>query len=204
MKIFRWLIMVPGALCALMLGSIIGGIALSMFGSQSLTDAGSAFLGPFAFAFTVGLLAPSGRSKTTLVFACVFVFLALLNFILSVGTNIEGFADRCALDKILIPVSQILGALYAISLLPAIIISGTSLEPLWRSLITLGVVVLLLGILISTAGLLVGLFGPTWVGFTTGLGVLVIGAATWLFPFCHLFLRFRRAEVAIKESFRHE
>jgi len=204
MKVFRWLMVVPGALLAMMPGSLAGGIALKIFGSQSLMDAGSAFFGSFALAFTAGLIAPSRRGKTTLVFASIIAFLALLAFILSVGSNVEGFADRRTLDKILIPVAQILGALYALFLLPPIVIPSTTLEQLWREIISLGITVVLFGILISLVGLLLGLLARTWVGLTTGLGVLALGAATWLFPFIHLFLRFRRFQANMGELLREK
>ena len=202
MKVFRWLMVLPGSLLAAMLGSLAGGIVLRIFGSQSLMDAGSAFLGSFSFAFAAGLIAPRKRSKTTLAFAVVIAFLALLAFVLSICTNIEGFADRRTLDKILIPVAQILGALYALVLLPPVVIPGTTLEQLWREINVLGATVVLLGILISLVGLLVGLLARTWVGLTTGLGVLAIGSATWLFPWIHLLLRFRRFEANMGELLR--
>ena len=193
---------VPGAFLDGMLGSLSGGIALRIFGSQSLIDAGSAFFGSFALAFAGGLIAPSRKSKTTLVFASVIVFLALLAFVLSVLSNLEGFADRRTLDKVLIPVAQILGALYALFLLPPMVIPRTTLEQLWREIIALGTTVVLLGILISLVGLLVGLLARTWVGLTTGLGVLAIGSATLLFPWIHLFLRFRRFEANMGDLLR--
>ena len=189
----------PGALLAGMLGSLAGGIALKILGSQSLMDAGSAFFGSFALAFAAGLIAPSRRGKTTLVFAGVIGFLALLAFILSVGSNVEGFADRPSLDKVLIPVAQILGALYALFLLPPMVSPGTKLEQLWREIIALGATVVLFGIVISLAGLLVGLLARTWVGLTIGLCVLAIGAVTSLFPYIHVVLRLRRVRSAMDE-----
>ena len=194
------MILVPVAVLSGMLGSFAGGIAISVLGSQSLTDAGSAFLGSFSLAFTAGLIAPSKRGKTTIVVAGVIILLAILSFVLSVGTNIEEFADRPTLDRILIPVAQILGALFAIFLLPPMVVPGATLEDLWREISVLGSIVVLLGILISLVGLLVGLLGTTWVGFTTGLGVIVVGAATWLFPLVHLFSRIRKVEKAFRDE----
>lgn len=199
MRVFRWLMVIPGAVIALMVASLAGGIVLSIFGNQSFTDAGSAFFGPFAGAFAGGLIAPTKRTKTTVVLASVIVFLALLSFVLALATNLEGFADRSTLDKVLVPVSQILGALYAVFLLPPTVTRGTTLEQLWKEVITLGVTVVLIGVVISAAGVLVGFFGQTWVGVTTGLGVFVVGAVTWLFPYCHLFFRARRMRRAMDE-----
>jgi hypothetical protein len=184
----------------MMLGSLVGGVAFTIFGSQSLRNAGSALFGSFALVFVAGLIAPSKQSKTALIFSCVQIFLALLAFVLSVATNMEGFADRPVLEKILIPVAQIVGVLYAIFLLPPIVIPGATLAHLWIEINKLGITVGLFGIFISLVGLLVGLLGRTWVGLTTGLGVLAVGAATWLFPFVHLFLRFRRIETEISST----
>jgi len=195
---------IPGAVIAGMVASLAGGIALSIFGNQSLTDAGSAFFGPFAGAFAGGLIAPTKRTKTTVVLASVIVFLALLSFVLSVATNLEGFADRRTLDKVLVPVSQILGALYAVFLLPPAVTRGATLEQLWKEVIALGTVVIFIGILISAVGVLVGFLGQTWVGLATGLGVFVLGAVTWLFPYCHLFFRARRTRRAIDELFAQD
>lgn len=202
MRVLRWVIVVPVAVFAGMLGSLAGGIAFTIFGSQSLVDAGSAFLGSFTLAFIAGLVAPSKRSKTTLAFAGVIVFLAILSFVLSVATDIEEFADRPTLDKILIPVAQILGALFAIFLLPPIVVPGATLEDLWREITALGSSVLVLGVLISLVGLLVGLLGTTWVGFTTGLGVIALGAATWVSPLVHLFSRLRKVGKALRDEFQ--
>lgn len=199
MKVFRWLMVVPGALFAMMLGSMAGGLVFTIFRSQPLVDAGSAFFGCFAHVFAAGLIAPSKRSMTTLVFAGLVAFLAIVSFVLSVGTNLVGFADQPALDKVLIPIFQILGALYATFLMPPIIIHGATLADLWREINVLGAMVILLGILISLVGLIVGLLGHTWVGLTIGLGVLGVGAATHIFPFIHLFLRLRRVQTELDQ-----
>jgi hypothetical protein len=204
MTVFRWLLVVPGAIVAGMLGSLAGGIAFTIFGSQSLTDAGSAFFGSFALAFVAGLIAPSRRSTTTFVFSCIIVFLALLTFVILVVTNGESFADRSALGKILIPVAQILGALYAIFFLPLIIMPDATIVVLFRIGWWLGGLVIILGILISLVGLLVGLLGQTWVGFTTGLGVLAVGVATWHYPLIHLHLRSKQISRYQNELSMHE
>jgi len=199
MKVFRWLMVVPGAVLGMMIGSLAGGLVFTIFGSQSLIDAGSAFFGCFAHVFAAGMIAPSSRFKTALVFSGLIAFLAIISFVLSVGTNIVGFANQPTLDKVLIPVAQILGALYAIFLLPTMVIPGTTLQQIHIQIISLGATVVFFGIPISFAGLLVGLFARTWVGLTTGLGVLAVGAATWLFPFMHLFFRLHRVEAKLEQ-----
>jgi glutamate 5-kinase len=56
MKVFRRLLVLSGALFGGMLGSMAGGIALRIFGSQSPMDAGSALFGSFALAFAAGVI----------------------------------------------------------------------------------------------------------------------------------------------------
>lgn len=197
MKTLRWLIMVPVAFVAMMLGSLLGGIALSVFGNQVAVDTGSAFWGCFALVFAAGLIAPTKRGKTTLVFAGLIALIAIISLVLSVATSFEGFADRPPLQKILIPVSQILGALYAAFLLPPLVTPGTLLEQLWKEINTLGMVVVLFGIVISLGGLVARVFAGTWAGAATGLGVIALGVATWLFPFAHVLLRMRRLPAAM-------
>ena len=199
MKKLRWLIMVPLAFIAMMLGSLLGGLALSVFGNQTATDTGSAFWGCFALVFAAGLIAPAKRGKTTLVFAGLNALFALILLGLSVATNIESFTDQTPLQKILVPVSQILGGLYAAFLLPPLVTPGALLEQLWKEIIALGVTVILFGIVISLGGLLARVVAGTWAGVATGLGVIALGVATWLFPFAHLFLRMRRLPAAMND-----
>lgn len=192
MTILRWVLVVPGSLLAMMAGSLAGGMAFGIAGNQSLTDAGSAFFGTFLLVFSAGMIAPSSRVKTATVFLCINLVLALSAFVLSVVTSLEGFGDRSALDKVLIPVAQILGSLYALFLLAPVVVPGATLQDWHREIIALGTTVILAGVLISLAGLVVGLFGLTWAGLSTGAGVFVLGIATWLFPFFHLHSRARR------------
>jgi len=56
-----------------------------------------------------------------------------------------------------------------------------------------------LGIVISLGGLVVRVFSGTWVGAVTGLGVIALGAATWLFHFAHVLLRMRRLPAAMNK-----
>jgi len=192
MKKLRWLIMVPLAILAMMLGSLFGGIVLSVFGNQTAIDSSSAFFSCFALVFIAGFIAPAKRSNTTLLFAGLVTLLALVSLVVSVATSIEGFADQPTLHKILIPVSQILGALYAAFLLPPLVTPGILLEKLWKEINVLGITVIFLGIVISLGGLMARVFAGTWAGAATGLGVFVLGLLTWAFPFAHVFLRMRR------------
>ncbi len=192
MKILRWIIMVPLAILALMLGSLFGGIVLSVFGDQTAMDTSSAFFGCFSLVFIAGFIAPTKRRNTVLLFAGAVILLALILLVASFTTTIERFADRTTLQKILIPVSQILGALYAAFLLPPLVTPGTFLEQIWKEINALGIAVILFGILISLGGLVARVFVSTWAGVATGLGVIVLGITTWLFPFAHAFLRTKK------------
>jgi len=195
--ILRWIVVVPLVLLAGMSGSLLGGIALSVFGNQVAIDAGSAFWGCFALVFAAGLIAPTKRDKTTLVFAGLIALLAIISLVLSVATSLEGVADRSPLQKILIPVCQILGGLYAAFLLPP---PGTSLDLRWQLINVLGMVVICFGIVISLGGFVVRVFAGSWAGVATGLGVIALGAATWLFPFAHVLLRMMILEAALKNN----
>lgn len=195
MKILRWIVVAPLALLALMLGSLLGGFTFSIFGNQSAVDSGSAFLGCFALVFVASFIAPVKRGKISLIFAGLIVLLALISLILSFTTSLEGFANQSVLLKVLIPVSQILGGLYAAFLLPPLVTPGTLLEQLWKEIIALGTVVVLFGIIISLGGLVTRVFTGTWVGVAIGLGVIALGGVTWLFPYAHLFLRVRKLQL---------
>lgn len=199
MKTLRWLIMVPLAILAMMLGSLLGGVALSVFGNQTAVDTGSAFLGSFALVFAAGLIAPAKRVKTTLVFAGLIALLAIIRLSVSVATEGNVLADQSPLQKILIPVSRILGGLYAAFLLPPLVTPGTLLEQLWKEISALGMIVIFFGIVISLGGLLARVFAGTWAGAATGLGVIALGVATWLFPIAHLLLRMRRLPAAMND-----
>lgn len=204
MKVLRWLMVVPGAVLALMLGSLAGGVALSIFNNQNLTDAGSAFLGSFALVFATGLIAPSKRINTTFVFAGIIACLAALSFVVSVVFNLEPLSSRTTLAKVIIPVAQILGALYGSFLLQPMVVPNAKLEDLWREIRALGCIVFFFGILVSLVGLTVGLLGYSWVGLITGMGVITLGISTWIFPFIHLFVRVARFEAKFERSFSEE
>ena len=204
MKVLRWLMVVPGAILAGMIGSISGGIALSVFRNQALADAGSAFLGCFSLAFVAGLIAPSKRVKTTIVFACIIACTAALSFVISVAFDFKAFSSYTTLAKVLVPVAQILGALYALFLLPPVVIPNAKLEDLWREIRILGNFVFFFGILVSLVGLVVGLLGYSWVGLITGLGVITLGISTFIFPFIHLYFRVTKFEDKFERSFSEE
>ena len=195
----RWILVLPGAILLGMAGSLAGGIVASVFG-QAAMDTSSAFFGSFAGVCGAVVIAPSNRGKVQLVAACVVALLALGSFALGVFTTAEEFASLSAREKILTPVAQFLGALYAFFIVPSLLTPGAPLEGLWRDVLGLGICVGMFGAIIALVGLVIGLFGHGWIGLWIGLGVLLLSALTWLFPFVHLGLRVRRAKALIAEQ----
>ena len=74
-------------------------------------------------------------------------------------TNVEPFAQLSARAKILTPIAQLLGSLYALFILPPLVTPGTTLERLWREIVALGSVVVMCGVFVSLVGVVVGLLG---------------------------------------------
>lgn len=197
MRLIRWVLLLPGAILVGMIGSLVGGIVAMPFG-QSAMNTSSAFLGTFAFVCAVGIIAPSHRRKVMLVAVSLICLLALSSFVLSVFTTVEEFSGIPTKEKALIPIAQLLGSLYALFILPPLVTQGSTLERLWREVIALGTVVGMFGALVAFIGLILGLLGRGWIGFSIGIGVLLLGVLTWLFPFVHLTLRVNRAEALMK------
>jgi hypothetical protein len=198
-QLLRWLLLLPGAMLSGMVGSLAGGIAATLFGQAAIDTAG-AFLGTFAFVFAAGFIAPSHRGKVSLGAASLVAVLALGTFVLGVSTTIEEFAELSSRAKVLTPIAQLLGALYAVFLLPPLVTPGTTLDRLWREIVALGTIVAMFGGVVALAGAVVGLLGRGWMGLTVGLGVLLLGAVTWLAPFLHLTLRVNRAQATIERQ----
>lgn len=187
----RWLLLLPAAVVAGMAGSLAGGIVASPFG-QAAADAGSAFVGPFAFVAAAYLVAPSKRRTVGIGAAAVITLLAMGTFLLSTFTNVEEFANLDERARILTPVAQFLGALYALFIVPPFATPVSLLEDLWREIGSLGVIVGLFGAAFGVIGLIVGLMGRGWFAFVVSLGVLGFAVLTWLFPLVHLSLRVRK------------
>jgi len=185
----RWVLIAPGALAALMVGSLAGGIALSLFGllGQDFADTGSAFAGPLAFVFACCLIAPTQKHTVGLLAAVLITLLAIGTVVLSNFSTIEEFAKLSARARVVSPTAQVLGALYALFLGLPCLSPGTLLEALWREMRALGLLVMLLGILLAAVGSGFALAGYGWLGFMTGASVVLIGLLTWMFPFIHLY-----------------
>lgn len=190
--IFRWLIFLPLAiLIAVVVNLLLGLILIGVgFQNQTFLDGMGAFVGTFLFVFSAGVLAPTKRDKVTLILFGIIVFLAILSFILTI-LGVEVFAERTMPNSLSIPVLQILGALYAVFLVPCFTTRGTTLERLWREIIALGTTVIVFGAILLIVGLVVGIIAGSWTTLFVGVVVLGIGTITWLFPYIHLFLRFK-------------
>lgn len=184
----RWLLFLPAAVIAGVVGSVAGGVVASPLG-QTAADTGSAFVGPFAFIFTAGFVAPAARQKIGLGAAVLVGLLAIGTFVLSTFTSIEEFAALPQHAKILTPVAQVLAALFSVFVLPPFVVAGSTLEHLWRELLGLGVAVALFGAALVTVGVITGLTDHGWFVLKIGGGVLLLGALTWKFPFAHATLR---------------
>jgi uncharacterized YccA/Bax inhibitor family protein len=121
----RWALLLPVAILAGMAGSLAGGIVAIPF-SQAVVDTTGPFVATFDFVFAAGLTAPSHRRKVGVAATLLVTLLALGTFVLSTFTSIEEFAQLSQRARILTPISEFLGALYALFIFPA----GSALESL--------------------------------------------------------------------------
>jgi hypothetical protein len=192
MRLLRWVLLLPVAILAGMVGSVTGGIVAILFG-QTAMDTTSAFLFTFAFVFAAGLVAPSHRLRVGIAATSLVALLALGTFVLSTFTSIDEFVRLSQTARILTPVAQFLGALYALVIFSSVVKTGTTLESLWREILTLGVLVAMFGATLTIMGLVVGVIGRGWLVLGVGVGVLCLAAVTLLFPFVHPLLRTRKA-----------
>lgn len=198
MLIVRWLLVFPGAIAALVIGSLAGGMVASLFG-QAAADTGSAFAGPFAFVFAACTFSPTHRRRVGLVSAAFVGLLAFGTVILSSFTTLETFSSLSTRERVVTPVAQILGALYASFISLPVLTPRTTIERLWREIVALGIVVGMLGVLIALTGAGAGLAGLGWLGFKVGLNVVLLGAVTWALPFALAIARARKARAVMLE-----
>lgn len=189
----RWLLFFPLALLIATLGNLVVGLAFMGVGlrNQIFLNGVSAFVFGFLLVLSCGILAPSKQARIAMVVCGVLASLAMLSFVLAI-LRVEGFVERIMPDRLSIPVLQILGALYAMFLVPCFTTPGTTLERLWREIISLGVVVMYFGGILSIVGLIMGGVTQAWATLAVGAVVLGIGIATWFFPFVHVFLRVKK------------
>ncbi|MCH8343921.1 MAG: hypothetical protein IH983_08030 [Planctomycetes bacterium] len=191
MSALRWVLFLPLALGAAVLGSFVFSLLAAVFHNQTVINGVGAFVFTFLFVFSAGLLAPSKRSQLAMAVGAVLAVLAILSFLLAL-LGVEVFAERGMPDQLSIPVLQVLGVLYAIFLVPPCTVPGTTRERFWREIIALGAVVTMLGLVLAVAGLVTGMITRSWATLAVGGVVLAMGVATWLFPHVHLTLRLGR------------
>lgn len=191
MTFLRWLLVIPGAIIALMAGSLGGGLIFSLFGllGQGVADTGSAFAGSLAFVFASCLLAPSRKRLVGLIATLLISVLALGTVVLSNFTTIEEFVRLSTRERVVTPVAQLLGALYALFIGLPLLSAGTLLDDLWREIRALGLLVILLGAVLMIVGGGFALAGFGWLGLATGACAVLLGILTWVSPFIHLSMR---------------
>jgi len=191
----RWLIFLPAAVLIAFVVNLLLGLLLIKIGFQNQTflDGVSAFVFSFSFVFSAGMLAPAKHTKVATILFVIIILLAILSFILAI-LGVEVFAERTMPGRLSIPVSQILGALYAMFLVPPFAIRGTTLERLRKEIVALGTTVMVFGGILSIVGLIIGITVRTWATFFIGVIVLGMGIVTELFPYIHLFLRVQKAK----------
>jgi hypothetical protein len=200
MYILRWLALLPCAIAALMIGSFAGGMIASLFGifGQAVADTGSAFAGPLAFVFMCCLLAPTHRRTVGVAAASLIGILALGTVLFSNFTTVEEFARLSTRERVVTPVAQVLGALYALFIGLPFLNAGVLLEDLWREIRTLGLIIIIFGTFMAVIGLGFGVVGYEWLGFNVALGVMLLGVMTWLFPIFHVTIRMKSLESRLR------
>jgi hypothetical protein len=179
MNTFRWIALLPVAIVALMFGSFAGGIIASVFG-QDISYVGSGFFGSFFFVFAACAVAPYKKARTGQISSLIIAVLAMGTVILANFTGIPEFHDLPDISKVTVPVFQIVGALYAMFIaLPVILKAGTA-EIFGRELAAASTMVVMLGVLVSSLGAVVGFFGAGWLTLVTGLVTVGLGVMTWV------------------------
>lgn len=199
MKIFKWILFLPAAFCiqaivSLLLGMLFIGIGLK---NQVFLDGMSAFVGTLLFVFFAGYLAPSKKLKVTEIIFWVTIVFAVLSLVLGFF-GVYTFVKMTTPNTI-VPVMQIIGALYAIALVPSFFTKGATLDKLWAEIAGLGGAITFIGGAISILGLILGLIIKNWSTLSIGTIVLGMGIITWLYPYIHLYLGARRVKRIIKE-----
>jgi len=193
MIIIRWILFLPLALLVAIVGNLLFGLGFIGVGLQNqiFLNGVSGFIFSFLLVFSAGIFAPSRHAVVAICLGGVLTLLAILSFVLAI-LGVHGFVERVMPDRLSIPVLQILGALYAVFLVPCFIVPGATLERFWQEVIALGTVVVIFGLILSTTGVIIGIVTRIWTTFAVGGIVMGMGITTWFFPYVHLFLRARR------------
>jgi len=180
----------PGAVLASLIGGLLGYYAGGVFGGTAAQTVAT-FFGSLAFILAAGIIAPRHRAVVAIIIASLVSVLAVTEFALSESTSLEPYVNMPAALKVLIPVAQILGGIYAVFWLQQMLASR--LEVLLRKMRQLVLSVGALGLLLMIVGLVNVLVNHHWLVFGVGLGVLGLAFLTWLFQKINLLLSTSRA-----------
>lgn len=191
MKTLRWILFLPGAVVASLVGAFLGYHAGLSFGSDTAAQTSAAFLGSLAFILAAGTIAPARRVGVAIVIATMVSLIAVMAFALSEFTSLEPYAKMPETLKVLIPVAQLLGGIYGIFWLQQLF--ATKLDFLLRKMRQLVVSVASLGLLLTIVGLAIGILNQHWLGFWVGLGVIALACLTWLLQKLNFRLSTRRS-----------
>jgi hypothetical protein len=190
MKILRWILFLPGSFVASLIGAFLGYYAGAVFGDAA-AQTSAAFFGSLAAILTAGYIAPTHHTVVTIVLTSIVSLVALTAFTLSEFTTLEPYSKMPDVLKVLIPLAQILGGVYAIFWLQQLLAS--KLDYLLRKMRELVWCVASLGVLVTIVGLVVGLVNQRWLGLAVGLGILALAFVTWLLQKINLFVSTWRA-----------
>ncbi|MDX6529826.1 MAG: hypothetical protein QOH41_2116 [Blastocatellia bacterium] len=189
MKVLRWVLFLPGATLASVIGAFLGYLAGNLFGDTAM-QASAAFFGTLGFVSVAGIIAPTHRSVVTITITSIVTLVAGAGFALSEFTTLEPYASMSASLKVLIPVAQILGGIYSVFGVQALF--AVKLEYLLRKMHQLAVAVTAFGLNLAIVGLIVGLVYHSWFGLGVALGVIILGYLTRLQSRIHLMILVRR------------
>jgi len=190
MNALRWILFLPVAVVASLIGALLGYEAGGIFNGTAAQTAAT-FFGSLAFVLVAGLVAPRYRTGIAIIIASVVLVLAVTEFVLAEFTNLEPYVQTPETLKIMTPVAHILGGIYGVFWLQQLLASR--LEVLLRKMRQLVWSILSLGVLLTIAGLVNALVNHHWFEFGVGLVVLVLAFATWLFQRPNLLVSTARA-----------
>ena len=197
-SVLGWILFLPAAfgvqaVISLSLGILFIGIG---FRNQVFLDSVSAFVGTLFFTVLVGYFAPSKKIRVSEVVFWIISILAVLSFILGL-LGVYTFVDMETPHGI-IPVLQILGAFYAVVLVPPLTIQGTTYDRLMGKIAGMGGGVTGLGGVVSALGLALGIIVSNWTTLVVGTVILGLGIVTWLIPWIWLYFITVRARKIVE------
>lgn len=179
MNLLRWIMLVPISVLALMAGSFLGGVALSVFG-QNAADVGSGFFGPFSLVFAACAVAPGKRANVGRFAAFLIVVLALGTVVLSKFNTIPEFYELSDVEKTVVPVFQVIGAIYAMFISLPVVYKSATAEDFGRELAGASSITIMLGLAVGVVGVVSVMFGGGWLALIAGMAATGLGAITWM------------------------